>query len=108
MFKYFRPFVAYITVAFVVGQSLFTGLYLCAQTRDTSGQEYEFHERATTALAHGRFDEAEILASMRPETDSSAVALRAHMLRLRGQLVEAESLLLPIAQDDPRADQGQG
>ena len=92
--------------ALAVGQFFLTGSSLDAQTRYTSAEEQQFHERATTALAHGQFAEAEALASTRPETDPSAAALRARLHLLRGRLVEAERLLAPVVQAEPSGAAG--
>ena len=72
-----------------------------AQTRVTRAQEQRFHEQATAALAHGRFDEAEALAATRPEGDPSATALRARMLVMGGEYADAEALLAPVATKEP-------
>ena len=87
--------------ALAVGQFFLTGSPLDAQTRYTRAQEQRFHERAATALAHGRFDEAEALAATRPETDPTAAALLARMHVLRGRYAEAEQLLAPVAREEP-------
>ena len=64
-----------------------------AQTRYTQAQEQRFHEQATAAIAHGRYDEAEALAATREDDDPAAVALRARLLVLRGEYPDAEALL---------------
>ena len=57
MFRSLRPSVVCTAAALAVGQFFLTGSPLDAQTRYTRAQEQQFHERASTALAHGRFDE---------------------------------------------------
>ena len=101
MFRSPRSSVACTAAALAVGQFFLVGSPLDAQTRYTRAQDQQFHERAATALAHGRFDEAEALAATRPETDPSAVALRARMHVRRGRYAEAEQLLAPVAGDEP-------
>ena len=99
MLRSLRRSVARAAAALAVGHVLLTGSSLDAQTGYTRAQEQQFHERATTALAHGRYDEAEALASMRPESDPSGVALRARIHVVRGRLEEAERLLAPVARE---------
>ena len=101
MFRSLRPSVACTAAALAIGHFFLAGSPLDAQTRYTRAQDQQFHERATTALAHGRFDEAEALAATRPETDPSAAALRARMHVRRGRYAEAEQLLAPVAGDEP-------
>ena len=72
-----------------------------AQTAYSPEDEQQFHEAATTALAHGAFDEAETLAAGRPDDDPSGVALRAQILSRRGRYEEAGRLLLPAAEAHP-------
>ena len=89
-----------------VGMLLLVTSISSAQTRFTRAQEQRFHEQTTRALAHGKFIEAEALAATRPETDPSAVALRARMLILSGRYGEADALLAPIVRDNPFSGAG--
>ena len=77
-----------------------------AQTPLTQEEEQRFHEEATAALAHGQYEEAAVLAATRLDDDPSAVALRARLLVLRGELGEAETLLAPIAAQTPSSAAG--
>ena len=77
-----------------------------AQTQHTREQEQRFHEEATAALAHGQHEEAAALAATRDDDDPSAVALRARLLVLRGELDRADMLLAPIAAQSPFSGAG--
>ena len=72
-----------------------------AQGRYTRAQEDQFHRAATSALAHGAYDEARDLAATRDPADPSAVALLARLDILRGDYVAAESRLEPVAATTP-------
>ena len=72
-----------------------------AQGRYTRAQEDQFHRAATTALAHGAYDEARALADARDPTDPSAAALLARLDVLRGDYAAAESRLTPVAATAP-------
>ena len=90
----------------MLGLSSPAALTSFAQTRITRAQEQRFHEQATAALAHGRFDKAEALIVTRPEGDPAATALRARMLAMRGKYGNAEALLLPVANKEPSGGAG--
>ena len=72
-----------------------------AQSRYTRAQEEQFHRAATTALAHGAYDEARELADARDPADPSAAALLARLDILRGDYAAAESRLEPVAATTP-------
>ena len=76
------------------------------QTRFTPEQQHSFHRQVTAALAHGAYDEAEELASTRPDDDPSAAALRARLLILRGRYAEAEAVVGPVARANPSSVAG--
>ena len=77
-----------------------------AQTQDPPAEEQRFHEETTAALAHGQYDEAAALAATREANDPSAVAVRARLLVLHGELGQAESLLAPVAAEAPSSGAG--
>ena len=80
--------------------------FLSAQVRYTDVQEQEFHFQATRALAHGDFKVAQTLANSRPSSDPYSASLQAKLLMIRGQYVDAEDLLAPIAQLNPSSVAG--
>ena len=82
------------------------GSAVYAQTRYTRAQEQRFHEQATAAIAHGRYDEAEALAATREDDDPAAVALRARLLVQRGEYLDAEALLTAVAEASPASAAG--
>ena len=82
------------------------GSAIHAQTRYTQAQEQRFHEQATAAIAHGRYDEAEALAATREDDDPAAVALRARLLVQRGEYPDAEVLLTAVADASPASAAG--
>ena len=85
----------------VLAISLGAALESHAQRAYSPEDERQFHEAATTALAHGAFEEVEMLAAARAADDPSAVALRAQLLSLRGQYADADRLLSPVAEAHP-------
>lgn len=94
-----------MTLWWRVAAVLAIGLGACleshAQTAYSPEEEQQFHEVTTAALAHGQFDEAEMLAAARANDDPSAVALRAGVLSMRGRYTEASQLLRPAAEAHP-------
>ena len=94
------------TAALLGVASLLTPVDLLAQTRYTRGQEREFYEATSRAIAHGDRDGAATMAVERDETDPSAVAVRGRLLMDRGALEEARALLSPVAEAHPYSAAG--
>src|SRR3954470_676073 len=64
----------------------------------------DFARTAATAIAHGKYDEAEKLASSRGANDPAAAVLLAQLAIARGQYREAQAMLEPIVARDPAGD----
>jgi predicted Zn-dependent protease len=64
----------------------------------------EFPRTAIVALAHGKRDEAEKLATAKGTSDPSAAVILAQILAARGKYREAQALLEPIAAREPAGD----
>lgn len=99
-----KQVVVFVLLFFVMLQQ--SGELLSTQVRYTDIQEQEFHSQATSALAYGHFQVAERLADSRSKSDPSGATLRAKLLIMRGQSVDAENLLAPIAQLNPSSIAG--
>jgi len=75
-----------------------------AVRRPETAVQSDFWRAANTALAHGKRDEAEKMATARGASDSGAAAILARLLIERGKYKDAQTLLEPVAAKDPSGD----
>ena len=68
------------------------------------GSRRSFARAAAVALAHGKRDEAEQLATARGASDPAAAVVLAQLLAARGKYREAQALLEPLVAREPTGD----
>jgi len=64
----------------------------------------DFARTAATAMAHGKYDEAETLAAARGANDPAATVVTAQLAAARGKYREAQAMLEPLAAREPAGE----
>jgi tetratricopeptide (TPR) repeat protein len=71
--------------------------------QSTAGQA-DFARAAAAAIAHGKRDEAEKMATTRGASDEAAAVILAQLATSRGKLREAQAMLEPLAAREPAGE----
>jgi cellulose synthase operon protein C len=104
MLRRFSSSARLLLVVFVLLVSI--GTTGSAVRRPQSAAGSDFARSAAAAIAHGKYDEAESLASARGANDPAATVVLAQLAIARGKYRDAQAMLEPIAAREPAGDAG--
>ena len=97
--RFFRPAVALIVLALVIGFST-----AGSAVRGLQGPQVADPRAAIAAIAHGKRDAAEKYATAKGASDPQGGVILAQLAIARGQYREAQSILEPLVVKDPAGD----